>query len=110
MFGTLIALLRNGEPIIGVIDQPITKERWVGVKGHGTTLNGRPSCSHRPPLLLVHHVAESQPLSSNHLLHIMCSWLIYTILQKDSPRCLVFHGISRADSAFTQSSRPCSVY
>lgn len=39
VFGTLIALLRNGEPIIGVIDQPITKERWVGVKGHGTTLN-----------------------------------------------------------------------
>jgi fructose-1,6-bisphosphatase/inositol monophosphatase family enzyme len=44
VFGTLIALLRNGEPIIGVIDQPITKERWVGVKDHGTTLNGRPSC------------------------------------------------------------------
>lgn len=41
VFGTLIALLRNGEPIIGVIDQPITKERWVGVKGQGTTLNSQ---------------------------------------------------------------------
>ena len=41
VFGTLIALLYNGEPIIGVLDQPITQERWVGVKGLGTTLNSK---------------------------------------------------------------------
>jgi len=74
VFGTLIALLCNGEPIIGVIDQPITKERWVGIKDHGTTLNGRPSCcaSSGPSLLLVHSFAGSQPPLSSHLLHIMC--------------------------------------
>lgn len=41
-FGTLIALYRNGVPVLGVIDQPITRERWIGAAGHGTTLNGRP--------------------------------------------------------------------
>jgi len=29
-FGTLIALCKDGVPILGVIDQPILKERWVG--------------------------------------------------------------------------------
>ena len=42
IFGTLIALMQDGWPVIGVIDQPITKERWVGRIGEGTTLNGKP--------------------------------------------------------------------
>lgn len=42
VFGTLIALLQGGRPVLGVIDQPITGERWLGAQGHGTTLNGRP--------------------------------------------------------------------
>src|SRR5271156_6858606 len=29
-FGTLIALLHRGEPVLGIIDQPITGERWLG--------------------------------------------------------------------------------
>ena len=29
-WGTLIGLLRDGEPVLGVIDQPWTGERWVG--------------------------------------------------------------------------------
>eukprot|EP00956_Cyclotella_meneghiniana_P004107 scaffold5000_cov76-Cyclotella_meneghiniana.AAC.6 len=41
LFGTLIACLRNGVPIIGIIDQCVLDERWVGVVGSGTTLNGR---------------------------------------------------------------------
>jgi len=41
-FGTLIGLLYNGEPILGVIAQPITGEIWLGAEGHGTTLNGQP--------------------------------------------------------------------
>ena len=40
MFGTLIALTRAGRPILGIIDQPISRERWVGVAGRPTTLNG----------------------------------------------------------------------
>jgi inositol-phosphate phosphatase/L-galactose 1-phosphate phosphatase/histidinol-phosphatase len=40
-FGTLIALLYNNKPIIGIINCPIHDERWVGLKGHQTTLNGK---------------------------------------------------------------------
>jgi inositol-phosphate phosphatase / L-galactose 1-phosphate phosphatase / histidinol-phosphatase len=41
-FGTLVALTYRGEPIVGVIDQPIINERWVGAKGLGATFNGAP--------------------------------------------------------------------
>ncbi|CAA7623808.1 histidinol-phosphatase [Magnetospirillum sp. UT-4] len=40
-FGTLIALCRNGVPVLGIIDQAITAERWLGAAGHPTTLNGQ---------------------------------------------------------------------
>jgi histidinol phosphatase-like enzyme (inositol monophosphatase family) len=40
IFGTLIALLEGGFPVLGVIDQPILGERWVGAMGRGTTFNG----------------------------------------------------------------------
>ncbi len=43
IFGTLIALMQDGWPVLGVIDQPILKERWVGVIGQGTMFNGRPT-------------------------------------------------------------------
>lgn len=39
-FGTLIALCQDGVPILGIIDQPILKERWIGVKGQPTLFNG----------------------------------------------------------------------
>jgi len=32
-WGTLIALCENGIPILGILDQPVTGERWVGIKG-----------------------------------------------------------------------------
>lgn len=35
-FGTLIALLRRGEPILGVIDMPVLEERWIGAAGQAT--------------------------------------------------------------------------
>jgi len=41
IFGTLIALVRDQTPIIGVIDQPVNRERWFGAKGRGTTYNGK---------------------------------------------------------------------
>lgn len=43
IFGTLIALLHDGFPVLGVIDQPILGERWVGASGQATTFNGRPA-------------------------------------------------------------------
>ncbi|GAB4837879.1 Bifunctional phosphatase IMPL2, chloroplastic [Ancistrocladus abbreviatus] len=50
LFGTLIALLYKGKPILGIIDQPVLKERWLGVSGRRTTLNGQDvstrTCAH----------------------------------------------------------------
>ena len=43
LFGTLVALLRRGVPIAGVIDAPVLNERWVGAAGRPTTLNGKPA-------------------------------------------------------------------
>ena len=41
IFGTLIALMEGGFPVLGIIDQPISGERWIGATGMATTLNGR---------------------------------------------------------------------
>ena len=41
-FGTLISLLKEGTCILGIIDQPVLKERWLGVRGEPTTFNGDP--------------------------------------------------------------------
>jgi histidinol phosphatase-like enzyme (inositol monophosphatase family) len=42
MFGTLIALNQAGRPILGVIDQCILGERWLGAIGQSSTWNGQP--------------------------------------------------------------------
>jgi myo-inositol-1(or 4)-monophosphatase len=39
-FGTLIALMDNGRPILGLIDQPVTGERWIGAAGRATRFRG----------------------------------------------------------------------
>jgi histidinol-phosphatase len=41
LFGTLIALAQAGRPILGIIDQPISRERWVGAAGRPSTFNDR---------------------------------------------------------------------
>jgi histidinol phosphatase-like enzyme (inositol monophosphatase family) len=43
VYGTLIAVLRNKVPLIGIIDMPATEERWVGAYGHATLRNGAPA-------------------------------------------------------------------
>lgn len=42
LFATLIALTQGGRPVLGIIDQAISRERWVGAAGRPTTLNGQP--------------------------------------------------------------------
>ena len=42
LFGTLVALMQAGKPILGIIDQPISRERWIGAIGSPTTHNGNP--------------------------------------------------------------------
>lgn len=43
IFGTLIGLVRNGTPVLGVIDQPIIGERWLGIQGFATNFNYNPA-------------------------------------------------------------------
>jgi inositol-phosphate phosphatase / L-galactose 1-phosphate phosphatase / histidinol-phosphatase len=43
IFGTLISLVVDGWPVLGVIDQCIGKERWVGAVGKPTLFNGKPA-------------------------------------------------------------------
>ena len=40
VFGTLVALLQDGVPIIGIIDQCVTGERWIGIAGEATRFLG----------------------------------------------------------------------
>ncbi|URW75609.1 histidinol-phosphatase [Sphingomonas donggukensis] len=47
IFGTLIALMDGGFPVLGIIDQPILKERWVGMAGRTTVFNGLPASTRR---------------------------------------------------------------
>ncbi len=61
-FGTLVALLEDGIPIIGVIDAPALSERWVGARGRPTTLNGIPTTCRQCPSLEGAWSASSSPL------------------------------------------------
>lgn len=40
VFGTLIALLDEDRPVLGIIDQPVTGERWIGLSGAPTRFAG----------------------------------------------------------------------
>ena len=61
LFGTLIALTRRGRPILGVIDQPISRERWVGAAGKATTFNGNTIRCRSCPALAVATVFSTSP-------------------------------------------------
>jgi len=42
IWATLIALMEDGEPVMGVIGAPAIGERYAAARGAGATLNGRP--------------------------------------------------------------------
>lgn len=42
VFGTLIALAVDRIPVLGVMHLPVTAQRWEGVAGRATTLDGQP--------------------------------------------------------------------
>ena len=60
-FGTLIALCEDGVPILGVIDQPILKERWIGVKDMPTLFNGKPIATRACPKLNEARLGSTSP-------------------------------------------------
>jgi inositol-phosphate phosphatase / L-galactose 1-phosphate phosphatase / histidinol-phosphatase len=47
IFGTLIALVEDGWPVLGIIDQPVIGERWLGVTGRPTLFNDKPAQARR---------------------------------------------------------------
>lgn len=47
VFGTLIALLHRSVPVLGVMDFPVTRDRWIGAAGRPTLHLGQP-CRTRP--------------------------------------------------------------
>ena len=42
VYGTLIGLAWNGKPYVGVMDHPVTADRWTGVAGRFAKRNGAP--------------------------------------------------------------------
>ncbi|MCW2362951.1 MULTISPECIES: inositol monophosphatase family protein [Sphingobium] len=61
IFGTLIALMQDGWPILGIIDQPISGERWVGAMGQPTLFNGKPARTRRCRALEGAQLATTSP-------------------------------------------------
>jgi histidinol phosphatase-like enzyme (inositol monophosphatase family) len=61
IFGTLIALIEGDAPVLGVIDQPIGRERWIGASGHATTLNGAVVTTRACPRVADAHLATTGP-------------------------------------------------
>ena len=60
-FGTLIALLKNGEPILGVFNQPILKEFLIG-DNKNTYLNGK-----KVEMRKCNRFSEAVLLTTDHL-------------------------------------------
>ena len=69
-FGTLIGLLHEGRPIVGIIDQPITGERWVGATGQPTVFRGpfggRAGCRPCPALAQAELSCTSPEMLAGH--------------------------------------------
>ena len=62
IFGTLVALLHRGRPVLGIIDQPILKERWLGVDGECSTFNGKPISVRACPALDRAYMYSTAPI------------------------------------------------
>jgi histidinol phosphatase-like enzyme (inositol monophosphatase family) len=62
LFTTLIALVENGEPVLGLIDVPMLDERYLGFRGAGVRRNGEPVHVSRETDLARAVVATGYPL------------------------------------------------
>ena len=60
-FGTLIALCEDETPVLGIIDQPILKERWIGLVEEPTTFNNVPCKTRSCPSLKKAICASTSP-------------------------------------------------
>ncbi len=51
LFGFLLALCHRGRFILGLAEQPVTRDRWLGAAGHGTRHRGEKVTTRRCPAL-----------------------------------------------------------
>lgn len=88
IFGTLIALLQNGWPVLGLIDQPISRERWLGAMGKPTLFNGAPAETRRCRELAQAALATTSPhcFSQSEGEHFLA------LAGKVAPRRIVYGG------------------
>ncbi|HVY12516.1 MAG TPA: inositol monophosphatase family protein [Alphaproteobacteria bacterium] len=61
VFATLIGLMHKGECVLGLIDQPILHERWLGGTGVPATFNGQPARTRPCPALSGAVMSTSDP-------------------------------------------------
>ena len=83
-FGTLIALAREGKPILGIIEQPVTGERWVAAEGGPTRNEGVALSTRACPELSSAVMAASAPdyfkgeaWAAYERLNEMTRWTVY---------------------------------
>ncbi|MEW4468790.1 histidinol-phosphatase [Parasphingorhabdus sp. JC815] len=88
IFGTLISLMQDGWPVIGIIDQPIARERWVGVVGRPTMFNGAPAKSARCRELKDAVLATTSP----HLFDEHDAEHFMALASKVAPRKIIYGG------------------
>ena len=66
LFTTLIALLREGRPVLGVIDQPIVQQRWIGAQGLPSTCNDKAIRTRSCPDIAKAWFAATMPDPDSH--------------------------------------------
>lgn len=84
VYGTLIALMQDDTPILGIIDLPSTSERWVGVAGRPTRHGGRACATRACPALESAILSASNPdffsaeeLPALEAMRAATAWRIY---------------------------------
>ncbi len=72
MFALLLGLAHEGEFVLGVIDQAITKERWLGANGVGSFYNGEAistrKCSQLKQMILARPGYEWHTEGHDHII------------------------------------------
>jgi len=88
IFGTLIALMEEGWPVLGLIDQPIARERWIGAAGKPTTFNAVPIRTRPCPALDTALLATTSP----HLFNEAQAGPYLRVAAKVAQRRIVYGG------------------
>ena len=77
LFGTLIALVADGKPVLGLVDMPILDERWVGAPGLGATHNSTP-CRTRE----VAHLGDAVVMTTSPDAYDPRSWAAFEAMSR----------------------------